>query len=603
MSLALAVLLPVAVIALGLSALERVRTADDLTQEANVGVVLNGRQLRRPLVEAVDELLARAAPEVVVLGNSIANTDFAVAAFAAETRIDPRRIAKLSIPNTMAAHWYAILKNRVYANGHAPRLVIVVSDLQSLLAVTPRSEASHVALTLQLGDREPVIDGKLGRRVWALERVRENRTVARDRLVSWTRNRLVDLLVHRSVRPLDARPTDEALARVFADERTDNRRHKRVIPIFHVTSPFEVTFEEDDLAEVRDGFVPDLLGLVEAHGGTFVFVRPPMSPRLPAGYGDVVPAPLEAEVPRAFASAGHVYLDLRAIPMQASHFQNLDHMNDEGARRFTWVLTDALRESGVGLPLPPGIDLLKSFVLEDGVLAPRPPRVGFAEPPPQVPGGRQEIRDGRGRSGWFPAGAFGWLADVATLAVSPHGARCSPIRVLEGPPPERPEAGPTLLGPANVTCDELFRLGAGRTCHTPDRVYFTASDGTDPWDNGRAYTLVLDPARGCPESRWSYPKDAFRVDVPPGPGVAVQLIARAADVGSTGRGGSPTVIVEVRRGAEVLTRGEVPLDELTGTVTFPLAAPAEGLSVHVDNRSDHFLLWEQLHVRTAPAGG
>jgi hypothetical protein len=115
----LAALGPAVVLGLGLAALERVRTVDDRTQEANVGVVLNGRHVHEPLVDAIDDLLARSRPEVVVLGNSIANTDFVVPAWAAETATDPRRIAKLSVPNTMAAHWYAILKNRVYEIGRA----------------------------------------------------------------------------------------------------------------------------------------------------------------------------------------------------------------------------------------------------------------------------------------------------------------------------------------------------------------------------------------------------------------------------------------------------------------------------------------------------
>lgn len=605
LSLALAVFAPLLVFAAGLSLLEQVRTADDLVQESNVGVVLNGRHVRPPLVQAVDALLARSEPEVVVLGNSIANTDFVTSAFAEETGIAPGRIAKVSIPNTMAAHWYALLKNRVYANGHRPRLVVVVSDLQSLLAVTPRSEASHVALGLQLGPSEPVIEAKLGRRVWALERIRENRTVARDRLVTWTRNRLVDLLVHGSLSALDPQRTEEALGRVFADDRTDNRRHKRVVPVFAVTSPFEVTFEEDELAPVDEGFVPDLLSLVGAHDGTLVFVRPPMSPRLPPGYGDVVPTRLEGQVPAAFTAAGHAYLDLRAIPLQASHFQNLDHMNDEGGRRFTWVLAEALRDQGLDRrPPPAGVDLLGSFVIERGVLTPRPPAVTFDPELPTVPGGRQEIRDGRGRSAWFPASHLGWLADVSTLAVSPHGARCSPIRVREGPPPGEPARGSRLLGPANVSCDELFRLGQGRTCHTPTRVWFAASDATDPWDNGRAYTLELDPERGCPESRWSYPRDGFVVEVPPAAGVASALTLRAADLGSTGRGGSLLIGVEVTRAGALVAQRSLSLAQLGAGARVALPeGPVEGLAVRIDNESDHFLLWQELRVRTAPSGG
>jgi hypothetical protein len=457
-----------------------------------------------------------------------------------------------------------------------------------------------VALTLQLGDHEPVVDAKLGSRVWAVERVRENRTVARDRVMTWVRNRLVDALVHHRLTPGDAAPTDEALARVFAEERMDNRLHKRVIPIFNVTAPFAVTFTEDELAPVEEGFVPDLLALVSEHGGTVVFARPPMSPRLPRGYGDIVPAALEDTVHAAFSARGHHYLDLRALPMAASHFQNLDHLNDEGARRFTWMLVDAMREVGADRRPPvPGVDLLRTVVLEDGVLRPRAPEVRFEGELPAVPGGMQEIRDGRGRSAWFSARAFPWLADVNTLDHSPHGARCSPLRVVEGPPPEAPDRAPRLLGPANVTCEEVYRLGQGRTCHTQDRVYFTASDGTDPWDNGRRYRLALDPERSCPESRWSYPRDRFTVRAPDDSGPFDFLVLQAADLGSTGRGGDPVVVVEVAADRVVVARAVLPLDAVAAGAR--LAFPATGgrsLEVRVTNPSDHFLLWQHLRVRS-----
>lgn len=591
--LALAVLAPLCVLAAGLGVLERVRTADDRTQEHNVGSVLNGRHVHEPLLDAIDAVLDRAEPQVVLLGNSIANTDFVAQVYARETGIPVGRIARLSVPNTMAAHWYAILENRVYARGHAPRQVLIVSDLQSLLATTPRSEASHVALTLQMGADEPVIEGKLGKNWWALERVRENRTVFRDRLMNGLRNRIVDLLVHHTLVPQEARPTEEALARVFSDERVDHRLHKRVLPVFNVTEPFAVTFEPDELSPVGEGFVPDLEALVGGHGGQLVFVRPPMSPRLPAGYGDVVPDDLAAAVPGAFAARGHVYLDLRAIPMQASHFQNLDHMNEEGARRFTWVLTDALREAGVGAPPDPGLDLLRSFSLRDGVLVPREVTATFATPPPNVPGGRQPFARGRNGTGWFAAGQFPGLADVATLPVSPHGARCSPLRVVES------EA--TELGPANVLCEEVFRLGHGRTCHAADRVWFSASDATDPWDNGRGYTLVLDPERRCPESRWTYPREVALVHVPAdeAEGVRVEALAlRAADLGSTGRGAVPVLRVEILDGDRVVTAAGIHLRDLVQGTEIPFPpTPADHLRLRTTNQSDHFLLWQEQRLR------
>lgn len=588
----LAGLLPVLVAAGALGFMEQVRTADDRTQEANVGVVLNGKRLHEPLLAAIDQLLDRTDPEIVVLGNSIANTDFVTREFARALDVPERRIAKVSIPNTMAAHWFVVLKNRVYARGHRPRLVLVVSDLQSLLVTRPRSEASHVALSIQRGASEPELDAKLGARLWALERARENRTVARDRLLTFLRNRFVD--VWRGEAWSDSRATDAALARVFADERTDHRLHRRVIPIFDETKLFTASYDVDTLGRVDEGFAPDLLRVVREHGGTLAYVRPPLSPRLPDRIGDLVPDALAAEVPGAFAAQGHRYLDLRGIPTSASQFQNLDHMTPEGGRRFTRILADVVRALGL-FPgrTQDGVDLLGSFAIApDGTVRGRRPRVSFGDRLPNVPGGRQPIDRGRG-GGAFPAQRFAFLADVDTLPHSPTGARCSPIRVLEDGVP---------LGPANVRCEELWKLREGRTCHTRSSVFFAASDSSDPLANGRTYTLALDPARSCEESLWSYPHDSAAVSALPDDAAALpttrRLDLRAADVGASGRGGEPEVRVAVRARGAAVAEQEVSLADLAaGTrLEFP-PSPTDGLVVTVDNRSDHFLLWQELHLR------
>jgi hypothetical protein len=67
------------------------------------------------------------------------------------------------------------------------------------------------------------------------------------------------------------------------------------------------------------------------------------------------------------------------------------------------------------------------------------------------------------------------------------------------------------LGPANVPCGDVRHQGHGASCHTTDRVFFTASDGSDPATNGRTYTLALDPARRCGDAAWLYPTDELGV--------------------------------------------------------------------------------------------
>ena len=48
----------------------------------------------------------------------------------------------------------------------------------------------------------------------------------------------------------------------------------------------------------------------------------------------------------------------------------------------------------------------------------------------------------------------------------------------------------------------------------PQALFFSASDGTDPVENGRAYTLALDERRMCDGAAWLYPADRFTVAWP-----------------------------------------------------------------------------------------
>lgn len=47
------------------------------------------------------------------------------------------------------------------------------------------------------------------------------------------------------------------------------------------------------------------------------------------------------------------------------------------------------------------------------------------------------------------------------------------------------------LGPAHSTTGDIKDLGAGRYRHTPDVIYFSSSDNSDPRTNGRVYSWTL----------------------------------------------------------------------------------------------------------------
>ena len=601
-AIALAVVLPLLLIAASVAGMERLRSAEDLRESANAGRVVNGKVLQRGVAEAMEDVLARHQPEVLILGNSLSNTDVTGPLLARRLGLRKPQVQKFSVPNSIGAHWYAILKNRVYANGHRPRLVVLHSDMQSLLAVTPRSESIYLNLSVHLEDEEPVIDAKLGTRNWYLQRVRENRSRVRGRALDAARDAFVGLVSGGTLRS-DSKATERALARVFDDDRVDMRLHNNVIPIFQQADRTLMPFDPTLLPLPEDSFLPDIAALVAAHGGVPVFVRPPMAPRLPEKFGDVVLPGPEAAVPRFAAEGGGIYLDMRPLDVNDGHFENEDHMNPEGARKFTEALADAILDVGAW-EMPFGeqeLDLLKPTRIVDGTLVNVEPEVRIEGTVPAVPRNKtRKMTRGPGKMAQFRTDPLGFLSDLATIEVTRHASRCSPIRVVEdGTPLPRP----------NASCNETYKFLRGRHCHTWERVLFTTPDGSNPFENGRTYELELDPERHCDGARWLYPGDRLALEIDaellasaPGPLRAVVLQVHDMTPVRGGRRRGASVQVEVHAGDDLLLQGELTARKAPGrgveiALDRPLQPWRRRAWIELENTSEHFLLLTGARLR------
>ncbi|HHO49702.1 MAG TPA: hypothetical protein ENK18_02250 [Deltaproteobacteria bacterium] len=564
---------------------------DDRRQENNAGRIINGRVVQGGVREHIEDLLVQHQPRVLILGNSLANTDVLPQILARRLHLNKHAVQKLTVPNSIGAHWYAILANRVYANGHTPELVVLHSDLQSLLAVTPRSEASYLNLAVHLGEEEPVFDRLLGHRLWFLDRIRESRSLVRNQVLVGARNLSVDLLYHHSLTATPPRATERALSRVFDEGHIDMRLHGDVIPTFAQGQQELIAFDPESLPRPAASFVPEIAALVREHGGVAVFVRPPMSPRMPSGVGDLVAEGVEEEVAGIAAEFGGRYLDLRGLDMDPWHFHNLDHMQPQGARRFTEILADTLIEIGAfWLPeASRSLDLLAPTRIVDDRLINIRPRLSFRRAPPPIRS-KQPPRPGRKALAVFETPHLGQLSDAATVEATRTASRCSPVRVLEDGSP---------LPHPNVSCDAVRRAGHGRLCHTADRVHFSASDDTHPSHNGRDYALALDPDRWCDGAVWLYPGDLMRISLQPGDLSALiggigglTLSARSA---SPQRGQAQTLKIQIRRHQAVWVSERRPLrgsGEATWRIPIrpPIDTSTEHVSVDVINKSGGFVL-------------
>lgn len=651
----LAVVGPLLVFAAAALALTTYADADERQARENAGRVLNARVAEHADAATVmDRMLRQSQPQVLLIGPSYANTDVDPRLLAQRLRLPRDEVLMLSVPNSVGAHWYAVLKNRVFANGHRPRLVVVVSGLQSMLLATPLTEASYLNLAVHLEGPDPVIDAKMRRSTrLALARLREKRGMLREAAFGFARDVPASFLF-RSPRdpsiPIQPAEIRTALDRVFDDDKVDMSLHARGTPVIDILTQ-ERVYDPADLPTPERSFIPDITEIVRDHGARMVFVRPPMSPDIPDHMDDVVLPGVQEETVAVVHARGGSFVDMRGLPMSSDMFKDPDHMNVEGSRRFTEALArvllglDALEPdrapdtlapfeaasvevigdagplpaleadaAGPGRWLGPGTTLRVTFdqgwdalrgpflahlaaeqlrgevgptlridgvevavgrmeaappwtlwqgrkvlrapdgpfvlevtvpddagwtritglalgegagrvVLEgdstgldgaradlfgvfrqhEGVLIDETVHPTYLRPPGAVPKAERPVEDGPGKIGRYETSRWEFLSDERLIGETNFGSRCSPLRITD-------EGAELPL--ANVPCVEVQRKGQGRSCHTPEYIYFTTVDGTDPFTNGRRYKLVLDEGRRCDGAVWLYPKDHFEVAWP-----------------------------------------------------------------------------------------
>jgi hypothetical protein len=233
----------------------------------NAGRVVNARVARGDAVSAMDWVLAQHDPQVVLMGPSYANTDVRPDLIAARLKIPRNDIAMLSIPNSVGAHWYAVLKNRVFANGYEPKLVVIVSGMQSMLLNSPLTESSYVNLRVHLTDTE---DPEITQRVHndtrlAVARLREKRGQVRLAIAGLMRDVPSRVILGRK-----HWETRKSLDAVFDDARVSMSLHSEGTSI--AINREERTYDETMLPTPDESFIPVITALVQAHGARIASV-------------------------------------------------------------------------------------------------------------------------------------------------------------------------------------------------------------------------------------------------------------------------------------------------------------------------------------------
>lgn len=345
----LALLMPLLVLLGSYRALMAVQDEEEAEAARNAGRVFNARVLDSGAAAAMDALLAERDPDVIVLGPSYANTDIDPVPLANRLGVPKDDVVLMSVPNSIGPHWYAMLEYRVFGPGYRPRLILVVSGLQSMLLNTPLTESSFVNLEVQLPEGgDPLIAAKVTHDTslrWA--RLREKRGQVRAAWFDWLRDAPL-----AAVSPLTDAQIRGALGRVFDDARIDMRLHGSSTPVVEANRGPERMYDASMLPSPEQSFLGDVTRLATAHGARVVWVRPPMSPFIPKELADVVLPGVQERATEVVEAAGGTFLDLRSLRMPVDMFRNEDHMNEEGSRLFSRKVADALNEIDALYPSP-----------------------------------------------------------------------------------------------------------------------------------------------------------------------------------------------------------------------------------------------------------
>lgn len=485
-------LLVLAAAAFGLLSLEDLR---DRTARRLAGKEVEGKVRPEGVVAYIDQQMGRRPQYAVVVGDSLAHSDVHHEPLAKQLGVHPATIARISIPGSGAATWYAILDNHVFGKGHQPEWIVVVGSLPSLLEMRPASPPHEVTLRALLDGDDPLVEARLqgGAPAW-WDDLRIARAKARTRFLDLVRGGSVGWAFGPAETDRvewGAARADLASARVFDERQVDLHLTRSILA--DVDPRLEVA-DLDSLPAVRDSWVPDLVALAQRHGARIAFAKPPVSPTMPPeGWDRTTPA-MQQGFAEVTAGPEAVFYDDSRLDMSPVGFRDLAHMGEALSRRYGMLLGGRLALGAS--EAQPG-----TSVLDRGELDAREGPVPTA--PPSEPGTARTER--------FDLSFLRPLVDRAILAGFPVSASCLPfVAVQDG----------EVLPPHPDGCAGVLHDEAPAVCF----------DGTHLWaradEDGGPVTLERHPTGRCEDGRrWLRPGQALRWKALGSKAIAVQAVS------------------------------------------------------------------------------
>jgi len=296
-----------------------------------VTVWLQGAAGLVPLPEVEDGV------QVVVLGNSIALADVDPEAVARALGPPSPAVVQLAERGSQPAHWLALARHRLFAQGHRPSQVVVVTPLELLLQerlTAPRDTARLLALLVR---PDPalweVAVGPDGGLAYARRQREAARFLSMSGLTAWLPH-LLGL----------EQPLQAARARMSAIPRDPTARPAWIVdPGAPSPGRADRDTRQREPSAVRASdwrVLPALLDEVRAHDAALWVVVPPLDPS--ERRGRCARNDQQQSVADALQASGVVLLDLTDADVPADWFVTRHHLDERGRAWMSATLAAAL---------------------------------------------------------------------------------------------------------------------------------------------------------------------------------------------------------------------------------------------------------------------
>ena len=370
-----------------------------------------------PGVRGQGLLLDRAArradkdTDLVVIGASFAYADIDPTLLASEISPGSPPALVLYTPASAAPIWYAILKERVYANGLEPGLIVLPVSISTAMVTNVGDVMAE-----RLSEQMPVPDEVVARRAFGYGRfpMLEGALAARGELRDHFLHAFRDALP-RWLLGAKAEAVASAGASVFGEHHAEAAR--QVLPMVEEGPGRSVEPGSSRLAQdPAESYLADIVDLAHAHGSAVALVLPPTTPD--KSEGQRLDPAFEAELAQWAASKGVAWLDQRELPWGPERYRDGRHMDLQAAQAFTTIIgqqISALVASG-DFTIPGANHLLEATAQRTGSPPALPELIWKASKAPCL--------------GTIPLPDFAFLGQRATNEL--FSRLSSPIEVWEG---------------------------------------------------------------------------------------------------------------------------------------------------------------------------